>query len=209
MRRMKASFTSQCQPLPNCAQIPSMVSLPYPVCGNSSHPFAAVSLSWLGLTGIVFWTGCTIVCPLVDMASFVFGTWTSRQGRRLIIPSYFWRKGATYSCTWLVKVLPTAHRRVTYSCLAQRNLNSVLLWLQHKLWANLPAHEPLWEQGQSQWPSPFLCMNMDVLGRVSIRVVYTQRLHFVILPNTSLSQAIPIKKACNNIPNYILLWWEI
>lgn len=26
-----------------------------------------------------------------------------------------------------------------------------------------------------------------------------------ILPNTSLSQAVPIKKACNNMPNYILL----
>lgn len=95
LRRMKASFTHQCQPLPSCAQIPSMVSLPYPVHGNSSHPFAAVSLSWLGFTGIVFWTGCTSVCPSVNTVSFAFGTVTSRQGRRLIIPSYFWRKGVT------------------------------------------------------------------------------------------------------------------
>lgn len=163
---MRASFTSQCQPLPNCAQIPSMISLHYPVCGNSSPPFAAVSLSWLGLTGIVFWTGCTIVHPFVDRAGFVFGTVTSRQHRRLIIPSCFWRKGVTHSYTWLVKVLPTAHRGVTYSCLAQRNLNSVLLWLQHELWA-LSAHEPLWAQGQSQWPSPLLCSAHGCAGQSS------------------------------------------
>lgn len=231
---MKESFTLWCQPLPNCAQIPSMVSLHYPVCGNSSHPFAAVSLSWLGFTAIVFWTGCTIVLLFVDTAGFAFGTVTSRQGRRLIIPSQFWRKCVTYSYTWhsrysllltgephnsfillekrchiwLVKVFPTAHRRSTYSCLAQRNTNSVLVWLQHKLWASPSAHEPLWAVPLTL-SIHLLLMDMDVLGGVSIRAARTQRLHFVIFPNTSLSQAVPIKKACNNIPNYVLLWWEI
>lgn len=180
---MKESFTLWCQALPNCAQIPSMVSLHYPVCGNSSHPFAAISLSWLGFTAIVFWTGCTIVLLFVDTAGFAFGTVTSRQGRRLIIPSQFWRKCVTYSYTWhsrysllltgephnsfillekrchiwLVKVFPTANRRSTYSCLAQRNTNSVLVWLQHKLWASPSAHEPLWARGQSPWPSASIC----------------------------------------------------
>lgn len=145
-----------------------MVSLHYPVCGNSSHPFAAVSFSWLGFTGIVFWTGCTIVCPFVDTAGFAFGTITSRQGRRLIIHFAF-KTGQKVDNSFITSgekvsltvthdmLLPTAHRGATYSCLAQRNLNSVLVWLQHKLWANPSAHEALWAGGQSHWPSPSIC----------------------------------------------------
>lgn len=79
-----------------------------------------------------------------------------------IISLYFWRKGVTY--IWLVKVFPTAHKRATYSCLAQRNTNSVLVWLQHKP----SAHEPLWAREQSHWPSYSICSARTRMCRAAL-----------------------------------------
>ena len=116
----------------------------------------------------VFQTDCTLVRSFVDTTGFEFGTITARQGKILITPLYFWRKDFTYNYTWLVNVFTTAHREVTYSRLVvQRNLNSVLLWLQNKLWANFSAHESLWAPGQSHWPLPLSCSTCTWICRAA------------------------------------------
>lgn len=162
VRRMKACFThpldvsrsltvpESCRRCWSLFAAPSVESLPS-IC-------SCLTLMAGHRANKVFCSDHTFVCSFADNPGFQSGTITARRGKILITPLQFWEKGFTYNYTWFVNVFTTAYGEVTYSCLAiQKDLNSVLLWLQHKLWANFSARASLWAPRQSPCPSPFSC----------------------------------------------------